>query len=358
MAAASISLCSRHTPPKWSSACSTRKAPPSWNASRCPSTRTRSGTATSKAWDPARCTAIACTARTHPKRATASIRTSCCSTRMPAGSWARSSGTTPASATRIGAEGDDLSFNELDSAPFMPKCLVVDQSFDWKQNGKPRVAWDRTIVYEAHVRGFTRQHPAVAESLRGTFAGLATPEVIDYVRALGVTTVELMPVQSFVNDSHLLERGPDQLLGLQHHRLLRRRSALLRQPDEWRARVQGDGGALPRRGPRGHPRRGLQPHRRGQRARSDAVVQGHRQRVLLPARARQSATTSTTPAPATRSIFAPARDPDGHGFACATGCWRWTSTDSASTSAPSWRASPMASTIAAASSRCARRIRC
>jgi len=107
----------------------------------------------------------------------------------------------------IGDEKEDLSFNELDSAPFMPKSVVVDQSFDWKQNGKPRVAWDRTIVYEAHVRGFTRNHPAVAESLRGTFAGMATPEVIEYVKALGITTIELLPIQSFVNDSLLLERG-------------------------------------------------------------------------------------------------------------------------------------------------------
>jgi glycogen operon protein len=85
--------------------------------------------------------------------------------------------------------------------------VVVDSTFDWKQNARPRVAWDRTIVYETHVRGFTARHPAVAETLRGTFAGLATPEVIDYVKALGVTTVELLPVQSFVNDSLLLERG-------------------------------------------------------------------------------------------------------------------------------------------------------
>ena len=70
----------------------------------------------------------------------------------------------------------DLSFNELDSAPFMPKCVVVDSSFDWKQNAQPRVAWDRTILYETHVRGFTKQHPAVAEMQRGTFAGMATPE--------------------------------------------------------------------------------------------------------------------------------------------------------------------------------------
>jgi isoamylase len=107
----------------------------------------------------------------------------------------------------IGAEEADLSFNELDSAPYMPKCLVVDQAFDWRQKGRPRVAWDRTVVYETHVRGCTRQHPAVAEALRGTFAGLATQEVIDYMKALGITTVELMPIQTFVNDSLLLERG-------------------------------------------------------------------------------------------------------------------------------------------------------
>ncbi len=108
---------------------------------------------------------------------------------------------------QIGAEGDDLSFNELDSAPYVPKCVVVDAAFDWKQNARPLVAWDRTIIYETHVRGFTKQHPAVAETLRGTFAGLATPEVIDYIRSLGITTIELMPVQTFVNDSLLLERG-------------------------------------------------------------------------------------------------------------------------------------------------------
>jgi glycogen operon protein len=107
----------------------------------------------------------------------------------------------------IGAADVDLSFNELDSAPYVPKSLVVDQSFDWKQGSAARVPWDRTVIYEAHVRGFTRRHPAVAESLRGTFAGLATPEVIDYVKALGVTSIELMPIQSFVNDSLLLERG-------------------------------------------------------------------------------------------------------------------------------------------------------
>jgi isoamylase len=107
----------------------------------------------------------------------------------------------------IGAEGDDLSFDERDSAPFVPKCVVVDPNFDWQ--GQPRsrgVPWDRTIVYETHVRGFTRLHPAVPEKHRGTYKGLAAREVVEYVKALGVTTIELLPVHTFINDSHLLER--------------------------------------------------------------------------------------------------------------------------------------------------------
>jgi len=107
----------------------------------------------------------------------------------------------------IGAEGDDLTFDERDSAAFVPKCVVVDPDFDWKQSNKPLVAWDRTIVYETHVRGYTKRHPAVPEHLRGTFAGLSVPEVVRYIKSLGVTTVELLPIHTFLNDSHLLEKG-------------------------------------------------------------------------------------------------------------------------------------------------------
>jgi isoamylase len=107
----------------------------------------------------------------------------------------------------IGHPDEDLSFDERDSAPFVPKSVVVDHSFDWRESHKPSVPWDRTILYEAHVRGYTKLHPRVPEALRGTFAGLATPEVIEYIRSLGVTSVELLPVHAFVNDSHLLERG-------------------------------------------------------------------------------------------------------------------------------------------------------
>lgn len=108
----------------------------------------------------------------------------------------------------LGAAGDDLTFDERDSAPFMPKCVIVDPNFDW--HGQPRsrsVPWDRTIIYEAHVRGFSRLHPAVPEKHRGTYVGLAAPEVIAYVKSLGVTSIELLPIHTFVNDSHLLERG-------------------------------------------------------------------------------------------------------------------------------------------------------
>ncbi len=104
--------------------------------------------------------------------------------------------------------GDDLTFDERDSAPFMPKCVVVDPNFDWRGEPEHRaVPWDHTIIYEAHVKGFTKRHPAVPEALRGTYAGLATKAVIDYVKSLGVTSIELLPVHTFVNDSHLLERG-------------------------------------------------------------------------------------------------------------------------------------------------------
>jgi isoamylase len=108
----------------------------------------------------------------------------------------------------VGAENKDLSFDERDSAPFVPKCVVVDPNFDW--HGKPRgkgLPWDNSIIYEAHVKGFTKLHPNVPAHLQGTYAGLGVKEVIDYVKSLGVTAIELLPVHTFVDDSQLLERG-------------------------------------------------------------------------------------------------------------------------------------------------------
>ncbi len=108
----------------------------------------------------------------------------------------------------LGADADDLTFDERDSAPFMPKCVVVDPNFDWK--GQPRsrdIAWDRTIIYELHVKGFTQLHPAVPERLRGTYAGLGSKAVVNYIKSLGVSTVELLPIHAFINDRQLLENG-------------------------------------------------------------------------------------------------------------------------------------------------------
>jgi glycogen operon protein len=107
----------------------------------------------------------------------------------------------------IGADGDDLSFDERDSAPFMQKCEVVDSRFEWTHPTAVRVPWEKTIFYETHVRGYTKRHPAVPENLRGTFDGLGQKEVIDHIKGLGVTSVELLPIHAFVNDSHLIEKG-------------------------------------------------------------------------------------------------------------------------------------------------------
>ena len=102
--------------------------------------------------------------------------------------------------------GDDVR-DDSDSAPAMPRSIVVDPYFPWGDDRRPKVAWADTIIYEAHVKGFTRGHPEIPEELRGTYAGLAHPVAIDHLLRLGITSVELMPVHHFVDPQHLLERG-------------------------------------------------------------------------------------------------------------------------------------------------------
>ncbi|HEX3861135.1 MAG TPA: glycogen debranching protein GlgX [Stellaceae bacterium] len=103
--------------------------------------------------------------------------------------------------------GDDTTFDERDSAPFMPKSVVVDPNFDWRGTGtRHAVPRDHTIIYETHVRGFTKLHPEICEAHRGTYKGLAARPVIEHIKSLGVTSVELLPVHTFINDSHLLEK--------------------------------------------------------------------------------------------------------------------------------------------------------
>ena len=103
---------------------------------------------------------------------------------------------------------DDLTFDERDSAPFVPKCTVADTRFDWAgTRDRKALPWDDTIVYELHVRGYTKKHPSVPRALQGTYAGLGTPEVLSYIKSLGVTAIELLPVHTFVSEHHLVEKG-------------------------------------------------------------------------------------------------------------------------------------------------------
>ena len=103
--------------------------------------------------------------------------------------------------------GSDDVMEETDSAPYVPKSVVINPFFDWSTERWPNNRWHDTVVYETHVKGLTKLHPGVPEELRGTYAGLATPAVIDYLKNLGVTAVELLPVHQFVNDSHLVDKG-------------------------------------------------------------------------------------------------------------------------------------------------------
>ncbi|WP_088347172.1 MULTISPECIES: glycogen debranching protein GlgX [Rhodomicrobium] len=113
----------------------------------------------------------------------------------------------------VGSEEADLSFDERDSAPFMPRCMVVEAaarrrySFPWRREVRPNTPWTETVIYEAHVKGMTIRHPNVPKSARGGFVGLAHPAVIDHLARLGVTAVELLPVQSYVDDRFLEEKG-------------------------------------------------------------------------------------------------------------------------------------------------------
>jgi len=108
---------------------------------------------------------------------------------------------------QLGHPDGDLSFDENDSARGMPKGIVIDEEFDWEGDRQVRRPWNESIIYEVHVKGFTKQHPVIPEELRGTYAGLAHPVAIDYLTSLGVTAVELLPVHEFLDDGHLVEKG-------------------------------------------------------------------------------------------------------------------------------------------------------
>jgi glycogen operon protein len=109
----------------------------------------------------------------------------------------------------IESESDDrdLLMDERDSAPGMVKAVVIEPAFSWGDDRPPKTPWHNTIIYEAHVKGLTRLHPDLPESLRGTYAALADRRTIKYLQDLGITAIELMPVHQFVPEKHLIDRG-------------------------------------------------------------------------------------------------------------------------------------------------------
>ena len=108
---------------------------------------------------------------------------------------------------QVGHRDADLSFDTRDNAHDMLKCVVVDNSFNWQGDHRPATPWHQTVIYETHVRGFSVRHPSIPAHQRGSFAALAHPDLIQYLRALGITAVELMPVHTFVDDRFLIDRG-------------------------------------------------------------------------------------------------------------------------------------------------------
>ncbi|MDQ2949977.1 MAG: glycogen debranching protein GlgX [Acidobacteriota bacterium] len=107
----------------------------------------------------------------------------------------------------LGNPNEDLERDDRDSAPGMPKCVVISPFFDWEQDRSPKIPLSDSIIYELHVKGFTKKHPDVPEELRGTYAGLASKASMTYLKKLGITAVELMPVHDFLDDKHLVDKG-------------------------------------------------------------------------------------------------------------------------------------------------------
>ena len=103
----------------------------------------------------------------------------------------------------IGSADEDLSYSESDSASYIPKSVVVDTSFNWEGDKAPKIPYHQSIIYEAHVKGLTQLHPDIPQEIRGTYSAIAHPVIIQYLKNLGITAIELMPVHHFVNDGFL-----------------------------------------------------------------------------------------------------------------------------------------------------------
>ena len=116
-------------------------------------------------------------------------------------------------AYRTGSRRADLSFDRRDNARGMPKAVVIDEDFTWGNERRPTIPWEETIIYEAHVKGLTQQRDDVPPEWRGTFRGLSAPSVVEHLKGLGVTAIELLPIYAFVDDRKLVQRGLNNFWG-------------------------------------------------------------------------------------------------------------------------------------------------
>ena len=312
------SRCSPRSRSGSSCACSTTTA--TRTGSTCARSTGSSGTATCPASAPASGTATGCTALRPVRRAAvqpgqAAARPVRQGDRRPASSWGQ-----PVFSYYFGEPGPAQQRRlRAARAALGGGQPVLRLGPTTGRRGSPTT---RRVIYEAHVRGLTKQHPAVPEEQRGTYAGPGAPGDHRAPAPAGRHR-DRADAGAPVRHRQPPDRpGPAQLLGLQHHRLLRpaQRLRRQRQPRPAGAGVQDDGPGPARGGHRGDPRRGLQPHRRGQPPRADAVLPRHRQRRLLPARRRRPALLHghhrhrQQPAHA-----APARAPADHGLAALLG---------------------------------------
>ena len=98
---------------------------------------------------------------------------------------------------KIGEDSEGNTCNEEDSAPHVPKSIVIEDHFEWSNDKFPKIPYHDTIIYEAHVKGFTKQHPGIPENISGTYAALTHPVTIQYLKDMNITAIELMPIQFF-----------------------------------------------------------------------------------------------------------------------------------------------------------------
>ena len=178
----------------------------------------------------------------------------------------------------IGSEKEDLSQDFRDDAWGVPKSVVIDSGFDWQNDKRPAIPMHESVIYELHVKGFSKRWGDLPEQLRGTYAGLGSPACHRLFQETRCNRGGTASVHAHTDDQFLVDQWPNELLGLQHYRLFCSPWRILQQRANGAvARVQDNGAQPPRRRNRGDSRRGLQSHRRRQSSWPDALVPGNRQ---------------------------------------------------------------------------------